>query len=138
MIFKYNVYNIILYIKMQDLCDKCHNLTSITLQQTNTTVKPVNESAIFLCKSCLFSKVIENKTRIYTKFNQPEIKKDVNKLVNCVRSSIYPRTRNFICDNKTCPSIVDNVPTEAMFFSTSQTSYNITYICCICGTLKEN
>lgn len=101
-----------------------------------------NTKAYLVCRSCGFTKQIQGKMKIFSK--KPEgvvANHDVIDEAN-YRDRIYcrtmPRTRNFTCSNKDCPSHDKKVPTEAIFFRKNQLSYETIHVCTVCSTVKVN
>ena len=92
-----------------------------------------------LCENCGFNKKIDQNTVIFTKNSEGIVYQecdDYDVYRNMVYQRTLPRTRNFKCPNKTCPTNTDkDVPTEACFFR-KHNSYVTIMICTTCHTLQ--
>jgi len=100
-----------------------------------------NTDAYFVCNNCMNTHNIPHGFCIYTK-NQEKTSSlheydDEDVYRNMVYQRTIPRTRNFKCTNLNCPSIKDNIPTEAVFFRKSGT-YEVIMVCCACLQIKKN
>ena len=64
--------------------------------------------------------------------------KNEDKIKLYSKSSIFPRTRDYICPNKSCKAHDKNyTDREAIFFRKNK-SYELEYLCCICNTIWDN
>lgn len=96
-----------------------------------------NLDIIYNCVNCGFKKDLKPNTILYSE--------STNKLNNAVNNTeklnflksndrTYPRTRNYICQNKDCKTHKKEFEKskEAIFFRLNSSSYNIKYLCCVC------
>lgn len=101
-----------------------------------------NVRAYMVCHNCGFTKPVIPKFKILTK--NPEGIAAEHEYVNeaAIRNRIHmrtmPRTREFTCPNKSCPTHTQNVPNEAIFFRKSANTYDTIYVCTNCNTVKVN
>ncbi len=100
----------------------------------NDTKKNIDK-AYFICNNCGYRKPIKKNTLIFSKVASDVAKNysssDVTDMKN---SDILPRTRKYICPNKSCESHIDPHKREAVFFRMNNT-FNIKYICQTCDTV---
>jgi hypothetical protein len=101
-----------------------------------------NIQAYMVCRNCAFTKPIKSKLIILTK--NPEGVTATHDYVNessyrnRVHMKTMPRTRDFKCPNKECPTYTQKVLNEAIFFRKSADAYDTIYICTNCLTVKMN
>lgn len=90
--------------------------------------------AYFQCNNCGFMEKITPNTLIYSKTSQ-EISQNysVGDYKDMIYSDIIPRTKNYLCPNKTCLSHTDINKKEAVFFRRNNT-YEVKYVCTVCKT----
>ena len=101
-----------------------------------------NTQAYMICKSCGTNKQIPKKYRIISR--NPEgvasLHDDVNE--SNYRIKVFmrtiPRTRNFNCLNKSCPSQKSEIQPEAIFFRKHANTFETIYVCVHCLTVKPN
>jgi len=102
-----------------------------------------NTQAYMVCNNCYFTKPIKAKFRVLTKNPEGVMAEHdyVNEATyrNRVHMRTMPRTRDFNCPNKECPSHTDkHIPNEAIFFRKSANAYDTVYVCTNCLTIKMN
>lgn len=103
-------------------CDKCDYIFDITYD---------NGKAIYICKTCNNKKDIEPGTLL---LNKCQLKKDHYVNVNKKKAAnILAHTTNYICANKNCPTHKGKEKDATMEY-TANDSYELRYICLICGT----
>lgn len=101
-----------------------------------------NIQAYMVCRNCAFTKPIKGKFKILTK--NPEGATSTHDYVNeaSFRNRVHmrtmPRTRDFNCPNKECPSYTQKTPNEAIFFRKNADAYDTIYVCTNCLTVKVN
>jgi DNA-directed RNA polymerase subunit RPC12/RpoP len=99
----------------------------------------INVDAYLVCSNCHFNKKIPNQFLVLTK--NPEgvadtydyIDEDMHR--NKIYSRTFPRTRNFSCSNKSCPSKKKGVTPEACFFR-KRNMFQTVFVCVHCSTIK--
>ena len=92
-----------------------------------------NISAYYLCKNCGFNEPIKGQRIIISRLSEEETDTDlqiISKLKNKLHSRIIPRTREYICPNKSCKTHKDT-PNEAVFFKTRDQK-QLWYGCTVC------
>ena len=92
-----------------------------------------NISAYYLCKNCGFNEPIKEQRIIISRLSEEETDSDlqiISKLKNKLFSQILPRTREYICPNKSCPTL-KNTSNEAVFFKTRDQK-QLWYGCTVC------
>jgi hypothetical protein len=89
---------------------------------------------MFLCTNCGSSFVIQPGTILYD-FNLDTKGKatDEDDIELKCQDPILPRTKDYICPNKSCKSHNNSLEKEAVFYRNSS-GYNLRYICCECKT----
>ncbi len=101
----------------------------------------VNIHAYHMCSNCLYNVPVISGFHIMTKAPEGSTAvkeyEDLSKYRNFVYSNVYPRTRNFKCNNKECDTNKKGTPTEAIFFRIGDT-YQVVYICTVCHDIKRN
>lgn len=94
--------------------------------------------AYYTCKNCMYSEAIEPGTLIVSRINTGTSTNYINldKLENRKNSKILPITRNYICNNKKCPTN-DTGPNkkskEAVFYRVNG-NMQAWYTCRVCGS----
>lgn len=100
-------------------------------EKTDSTVENL---AYFLCNNCGNMEKIMPGTLIFSKtsqaISQSYSTSDSKEMVN---SDILPRTKKYLCPNKSCLSYKDPKKKEAVFFRKNN-SFEIKYICVECKT----
>ena len=94
--------------------------------------KNLNTYGFFNCTNCGYFKNINNGTVL---IDNSKIKVNKSKLYYKLQSqnSILPRTKDYICPNKSCKAnSKEFLDREAVFYR-KQNSYNLNYLCCICN-----
>jgi ribosome assembly protein YihI (activator of Der GTPase) len=89
--------------------------------------------AYYVCKKCFFSKKMEKQTVVVIRNSEDNTDSyiNMNKFKNAIYNNTLPRTRRFICINKSCPSHKDNDKREAVFYRLPD-STQVYYTCCTC------
>lgn len=101
-----------------------------------------NIQAYMTCPNCGFNKVIDSGFRVLSK--NPEGATSSYDYVNeaSYRNKIHintmPRTRNFKCLNKGCPTNKGKIASEAIFFRKNANMHELIYVCTKCLTIKVN
>jgi hypothetical protein len=101
-----------------------------------------NTHAYMVCKNCSFSKKMESGYKVVTK--NPEGSNTDSEIINEVmlRNRIHfgphPRSREFDCPNKSCPTHKSGTPTEAIFVRKHQNTHETIYVCTECLTVMMN
>lgn len=97
--------------------------------------KQNTEKAYFICTNCGYKKPIKKNTLIFSKVasdvTQNYVSSDV---IDMKYSDILPRTRKYLCPNKSCDSHEDFNKREAVFFRTNNT-FKVKYICLACDAI---
>jgi hypothetical protein len=100
-----------------------------------------NTKVYHICNNCLFSKQLDPGFHVLTKNQEGVVSSHDYENEEVYRNMVYqrtkPRTRAFICPNKSCPSIAGSKPSEACFFR-KQGTYELIYVCTLCHTIKRN
>jgi len=94
--------------------------------------------AYYSCKNCMYSRAIEPGSLIVSRMNGNTSVGYMNleRLENRKYSKILPLTRNYICNNKKCPTNEtgsNRKPKEAVFFRING-SMQAWYTCTLCGS----
>lgn len=88
-------------------------------------------SAYFMCSKCGFQEPIKPKTLIFSN----TFDNDQNIVIDDPSCMIYdntlPRTKDYVCANKGCPTFKQPNTKEAVFFRHGK-SYRLTYVCTVC------
>ena len=90
-------------------------------------------NAEFKCQNCGYNKNINVSISLYSLDNNDneKIKKiDDNKII-CYDKAL-PRTRDYTCKNKKCPTLNNSKIKEAVFYR-GEKNYNMNYVCTICN-----
>ncbi len=127
------------YYKQMQGKGKIRKLMTDMLDNAQTSDE--DTQAYFVCENCFFSKPLTNETHLFAKSSDGVVIYNDQSTDDIMRNKVYqstlPRTRNFICPNKTCKSNThpNDFPTEACFFRKHNT-YAIIMICTICHAVK--
>lgn len=89
--------------------------------------------AYFICNNCQFVTKLEQGTKVYEVSMTAKFVEN-DSIDNKINDPTLPRTKDYICPNKTCNSHKNLLAKEAVFYRPSQNSYNLKYICCTCET----
>jgi len=119
--------------------EKYINLDKATKKIIDEKLSKLNKNteisidAYFICKNCMFFKIIEPKTLITSRANDSLTNNYVNvdKFKNMAHSKITPATRGYICKNASCPSHKDKNLREAVFY---RNGMQVWYTCKACQT----
>ena len=115
-------------ISGDDFTSAMNKFRSILKQQK--TVAPF----VFLCTHCGSSYVIQSGTILYNiNLDMKSKMADEDDIELKCQDPILPRTKDYICPNKSCKSLKNTVEKEAVFYR-SGGGYNLKYICCVCKT----
>lgn len=103
-------------------------------ENMNDITVPVELKAFFVCKNCGNHETIAPGTQIIHKnYNSNTGGTGEKDYTNMVNVPYIPRTREFVCPNKSCKSHADHSKREAVFFRINN-SYKVKYVCCECKT----
>jgi hypothetical protein len=95
-----------------------------------------NLDIIYNCVNCGFKKELKPNTILFSESTNKLLKNKDSEKINILKSldSTYPRTRNYICQNKNCKTHQKNYEKnrEAIFFRLNSSNYDIKYLCCEC------
>ena len=90
----------------------------------------------FICHNCGYYSNINPGTIIYSSgSNKLEEKNNYSLLC---QDKTLPRTKDYICVNKSCKSHDKSNDKEAVFYRSNTHNYQLNYICCICKTHWKN
>lgn len=88
----------------------------------------------FVCNNCSTSYVLQPGTSIYSINFDKSVGGMIDEDVSVkIQDPILPRTKDYICPNKTCESRKDSKNKEAIFYRNGK-DYHLKYICTICKT----
>ena len=91
-----------------------------------------SKNAFFICNNCNYHTTLNSGTIIFrTILNEDQVD-DKTLVKKRTIDSTLPRTKDFICPNKSCK--VSNKDKEAIFYRPFKNSYNLKYVCCNCET----
>jgi len=95
--------------------------------------------AYFICNNCNYHNRLVSGTKIFTTHIKEKMSDDESLLKLRVDDQTLPRTKDFICPNKTCKTNTKNYDSkkEAVFYRPFIGEYNLKYICCECLTSWE-
>lgn len=98
-----------------------------------TVIEDDSISAYYVCKKCFFSKKMDQQTTVIIRNSEDNTDSyiNMNKFKNTIYNNALPRTRRFICVNKSCISHKDNTKREAVFYRLPD-STQVYYTCCAC------
>lgn len=119
------------YNTIQDLLPK--NEKKI-MKEKNENIEE-QSTALFICENCGTTKKIPPGTKIFNKTSK-NISRNYSRgdYSDMINSDILPRTRKYICINKSCISHTDPTKREAVFLRANN-SYKIVYICTACKSV---
>jgi DNA-directed RNA polymerase subunit M/transcription elongation factor TFIIS len=105
------------------------------VEKTKEKIKETKETKVyFVCGNCGFSKPIEPGTNIFSRSNTNMLEnKSTESYLEMLNNNMIPRTRAYVCKNKTCVTHKDASKKEAVFFRQSN-SFKVIYICKACKT----
>ena len=92
----------------------------------------------FICSNCNITYVLQPSTLLYSINFDTKLKTlyDDDVVLKC-QDPILPRTKDYICSNPNCDSIINPekfaLKKEAVFYRNNK-DYNLKYICCLCHT----
>jgi hypothetical protein len=96
-----------------------------------------NLDIIYNCINCGFKKELIPNTILYSESTDKLTKEIENNKINILKSldNTYPRTRNYICQNKDCNTHKKEFEKkkEAIFFRLNSSNYDTKYLCCECN-----
>lgn len=111
----------------------------ISIMKEDLENSDINTDSYLVCGNCHFNKKMPSQFLVLTK--NPEGVADTydyideDKFRNKIYSRTLPRTRNFSCLNKNCPSKKKGITSEACFFRKNN-SYETVFVCVHCSTIK--
>jgi hypothetical protein len=97
-------------------------------------------TAFMVCQNCGYTEPIKHQSCILTKTTE-----SMYATYDYINETLYrnktfmntmPRTKDFICVNKSCPAIVSKIQPEAIFIRKNKHTYETIYVCCNCLTIK--
>ena len=101
--------------------------------EEETSPKIGSTLAFFICKYCKNSNPIQPQTIIYSKkFSGGEGVTEAEDYTYAIYDLTLPRTRNYICKNRKCPTHKDDDVKEAVLIKDS--TDQIKYLCTACST----
>lgn len=132
-------------------CPKCNNIYTIMkdyVEEENdysvsSDASPKKEKKqdslakiVFKCINCGFKESIAPKTLIINKtIDKSNVSIDDSKYEEMIYDKTLPRTRNYICINKSCESHKNPDKREAVWFKYNSYNYGIKYACCTCKSV---
>jgi hypothetical protein len=125
------------------LKEHLHDLGDLTEDQQNAVIGRFQQIIkhqqntshfYFICNNCSTSYVLQPGTTLYSinfdKSSTSLLNEDVDMKV---MDPILPRTKDYICPNKTCATHKQTGDKEAVFYRSGK-DYRLKYICCACRT----
>lgn len=88
--------------------------------------------AYFICKNCQFVTKLNGGTKLYEVSIKSEALENTNDSEK-LNDLTLPRTKDYVCINKTCKSQKNTKDKEAIFFRPFRNSYELKYICTLCN-----
>ena len=92
-------------------------------------------SAYKLCKNCLYSEHLTERTLVISRMNASGVSgyNDSNRYGFMKYDKSLPHTRNYVCKNKSCPSHTDHTLRNAVWYRPMTDSYMTYMTCCECS-----
>ena len=108
----------------------------IILKQFKEKSNKLNVS-FFVCKNCNFHDVLPSECVIFKSNLNEDIKEDLFLQNDRYLDNTIPRTKDFICPNKSCDSNKksNELKKEAIFYRPIQDQYYLSYQCLTCNTV---
>ena len=106
------------------------------MSKYNTYTNDKFTSAYFICNNCNYNTKLTPGTIIFNTSVSNNVVEDEVVLKSRVLDKTLPRTKDFICPNKSCGTNKNfgSKDREAVFYRPDQNSYNLIYVCCTCKT----
>lgn len=118
------------------VCGNIYNITDDITKYT-TNQKYVKFMPYFYCNNCSNIQEIEPGTIINVSGGVEQSvyipKENINKIKNKKLNKSLLRTKNYICQNKDCPTHQNPKTKEAIIEHVSHDSFIVKYICCVCN-----
>lgn len=104
-------------------CSACMNTMDITVE---------SNEPVYVCSVCAAQEPLEDGTVIYE--NKRVRNLETMSSLTLVNTPTLPRTKDYICPEKSCASHADPVRKEAVYRRVSSASFETEYICTLCFT----
>ena len=100
----------------------------------NLTNTNLNNRGLLSCSNCNFVKFIPQGTILLEdRYTKSKKKDNVYNSSLRTKDKTLPRTKDFVCPNKSCKSHKDLLNKEAVFYR-EKDKMNLTWMCCTCET----
>lgn len=104
-------------------------------------IQSANKQIYFVCKTCGNTENVKPRTLVLSKKSHDVTKEyygNVIKPENIINIPTLPRTRDYICPNKSCPTHAHPETRDAVM-SRIGNSFQMQYVCSVCSTMwKQN
>jgi hypothetical protein len=137
-ILKHTDYKKLIKKKKEYVYNNIHDKLPMTEKKifaTLATEQTDKNTAYFFCTNCGFSQQIKPQTLLLSMGAKDDLNKNYNK--DYVHHDFLPRTRGYVCKNKTCDSHKQPEKREAVMHRLKN-SYKMRYVCTACNTSWEN
>ena len=105
-----------------------------TIKTYLETIDSYNEDIMsyYVCYNCLYSKPIEKRKCVYGDDSHTDVSQYYS-YKDYKYSSLYPRTKQYVCPNNACLVHKDPKIGEALFFKEKEDTSALTFICTLCN-----
>jgi hypothetical protein len=108
---------------IDDMINSDEKTTAFMVCQNCGYTEPIKQ------RSCILTKITEGSNNTYDYINETVFR-------NKTFMNTMPRTKDFICSNKTCSMQANKIQPEAIFIRRNKHTYETIYVCCHCLTIK--